>query len=46
VQALHKYLIQLEEKTRRERRVWLNSEGIRLGRLTVQRNGGVQGVGG
>jgi len=37
VQALHKYLIQLEEKSRREKRVWLNSEGIRLGRLAVQR---------
>jgi hypothetical protein len=36
---LHKYLIQLEGKTRKEKRVWLNEQSIRLGRLQTQRSG-------
>lgn len=32
IQALRKYLTELEEKTRRERRTWCNEQQIRLGR--------------
>ena len=37
--ALHKQLTNLEQITRKERRVWLNEQSIRLGRV-----GGVAGV--
>ena len=33
VSSLHKYLIELEIKEKRERRRWINEQGIRLGRL-------------
>lgn len=32
-----KTLTQLEDKLRKEKRVWLNEQAIRLGRLTTQR---------
>ena len=34
-EALVKYLTQLEEKIRKEKRIWLNEQQIRLGRLTT-----------
>lgn len=34
-----KYLTALEEKTRKEKRVWLNEQAIKLGRLSTQRQG-------
>ena len=33
VSSLHKYLIELEIKEKREKRRWINEQGIRLGRL-------------
>lgn len=38
-QALHKYLIQLELSNRRQKRIWLNEQSFRLGRLSTQRQG-------
>ncbi len=38
-ETLIKYLIDLEDKTRKEKRIWLNEQAIRLGRLTTQRSG-------
>lgn len=34
-----KTLSQLEEKIRKEKRIWINEQAIRLGRLTTQRQG-------
>ena len=36
---MHKYLINLENKNRKEKRIWLNEQSIRLGRLQTQRQG-------
>lgn len=35
VAALKKYLIMLEEKTRKEKRQWINEQQVRLGRFHV-----------
>lgn len=34
-----KTLTSLEEKIRKEKRIWLNEQAIRLGRLSLQRQG-------
>lgn len=34
-EAMTKYLQMLEEKTRKEKRLWLNEQAFRLGRLTT-----------
>lgn len=34
-----KTLTSLEDKLRKEKRIWLNEQAIRLGRLTTQRQG-------
>lgn len=39
IETIIKYLISLEEKIRREKRIYLNEQAIRLGRLTTQRQG-------
>eukprot|EP00350_Pseudokeronopsis_sp_OXSARD2_P011001 CAMPEP_0170553866 /NCGR_PEP_ID=MMETSP0211-20121228/11704_1 /TAXON_ID=311385 /ORGANISM="Pseudokeronopsis sp., Strain OXSARD2" /LENGTH=436 /DNA_ID=CAMNT_0010862487 /DNA_START=666 /DNA_END=1976 /DNA_ORIENTATION=- len=39
IDTLIKYLVDLEEKTRKEKRIWLNEQAIRLGRFTTQRQG-------
>lgn len=35
IAGLKKYLIQLEEKTRKEKRLWINEQQVRLGRYHV-----------
>ena len=37
IETLIKYLVDLEEKTRKEKKVWLNEQSIRLGRQATQR---------
>ena len=37
--SIIKYLTELEEHRRKERRLWLNEQGIRLGRVTSVRQG-------
>ena len=37
--SIIKYLTELEEHRRKERRLWLNEQGIRLGRVSSMRQG-------
>ena len=37
--TLIKYLTELEDHWRKERRLWLNEQGIRLGRVSSMRQG-------
>lgn len=36
-ETLIKYLQMLEDKIRKEKRIWINEQGIKLGRPTTQR---------
>ena len=37
--ALHKSLVELEMANRRQRRIWINEQSVRLGRLQTGRHG-------
>ena len=39
IDTLIKYLTELEDKLRREKRMWLNEQSIKLGRVSNIRNG-------
>jgi hypothetical protein len=39
VDTMIKYVVSLEEKIKKEKKLWLNEQAIRLGRLVFQRNG-------